>query len=236
MKKLFFIFIHLSYFILGNTYIAIAEPLSYGPFSEVIRTIDLYKTDLASFNNELITRSLDGLTLNIVNFYHSHKLILPVDYTSDSAQPFEAFDSCIITELNKQIILIKFHLTEAKDDLQSPALISRSIEIINGLFESAVNRMLNFKDTNLVNSFSHAKEYSPTHLYALLNLYLQEPLRFSDENLPKDNLKKSMSIFRYFLESKGVKGTFADYFKTLDLPESEYNKEILEALFKAQKI
>lgn len=227
---------YLSYFILGNNHIAIAqEPLVYGPFSEVIRTIELYKIDLASFNNKFIERSLDGLTLNIINFYNSHKLILPVDYTLDSTQPFEAFDSYIIKELNKQITLIKFHLTEGKDEPQSPNLISKSIEIIDGIFESAVNRILNFKDTHPLSSFSHAKEYSPTHLYALLNLYLEEDPTFFNENLPTDNLKKSMSIFGYFLESQGVKGTFEDYFKTLDLPESEYNREILEALFKAQK-
>ncbi len=237
MKKLFLIFMYLSYFILGNNHIAIAqEPPSYGPFSELLETITLYKTDLASFNNKRIERSLEGLTLNIINFYNSHKLILPVDYTSDSAQPFEAFDSCIITDLNKQIILIKSHLTEAKDNPQSPDLISRSIEIIDGIFESAVNRILNFKDTHPLSSFSHAKEYSPTHLYALLNLYLEEYPTFFNENLPTDNLKKSMNIFRYFLESQGVEGTFEDYFKTLDLPESEYNTEILEALYKAQKI
>ncbi len=238
MKKLFLIFMYLSYFILGNNHIAIAqEPPLYGPFSEVINTINLYKTDLESLDNELIQRSLDGLISNIMDFFNSHKLILPVDYTLDSAQPFVAFDSYITGELDKQILLIKYHLTEGKDDPRSPNLISKSIEIINGLFESTVNRILNFKDNSPLSSFSNAKEYSPTHLYALLHLYLEEFPRFSDENLPKDNISQSLDIFKYYLEldSNKFKGTFEDYFKTQSLPDSEYNREILEAFFKAQK-
>ena len=242
MKKALFIFIYLSYFILGHADIIIGGdiPRPFGVFTGLIQTVNTYKNLPEALDNKNIIESIDTLLERLKEFYHFHIKSLPLGYTRDLYQPFDTFNDLISSSIKDYIKEI-----DRAKEIKSKDFY---IDLIKDNFIATVINILTLRSIQGSDNIYEPSDLPPTHLYALIRFYREnhesinatlDPEAFElVKFLLNESATHSLYLFQSFLEENFPfsADTFEEYAQIHKLDGIEYDEELLKAFAPAEKM